>query len=57
MMLESSFAIVKKFNTGHRAPTSHFTIVNDDSSVINMWHLSLTDYARVVIYDCNMFII
>ncbi len=33
------------------------TIVNDDSSIINNWHLSLTDDARVAIYDCNMFIL
>ncbi len=35
----------------------HITIVNDDSSIINWWHLSLTYDARVVFYDINMFII
>ncbi len=32
------------------------TIVNDDSRVINKLEGSLTDDARVVIYDCHMFI-
>jgi hypothetical protein len=32
-------------------------IVNDDSSIINEWRVSLTDDTRVVIYDRNMFII
>ncbi len=31
------------------------TIVNDDSRVINKLETSLTDDARVVIYDCHMF--
>jgi hypothetical protein len=31
------------------------TIVNDDSRVINKLRASLTDNARVVIYDCHMF--
>ncbi len=34
----------------------HITIVNDDSSCINKCHLSLNDDARVIIYNCNMFI-
>ncbi len=33
------------------------TIVNDDSTVVNKFEASLTDDARVVIYDCHMFII
>jgi hypothetical protein len=33
------------------------TIVNDDARIINKLDASLTDYARVVIYDCNMFIV
>ncbi len=33
------------------------TIVNDDSSVINKLETSLTDYARVAIYDCHLFIV
>ncbi len=33
------------------------TIVNDDSRVINKLEASLTDDARVVIYDCHMFIV
>ncbi len=32
-------------------------IVNDDSRVINKLEASLTDDARVVIYDCHMFIV
>jgi hypothetical protein len=33
------------------------TIVNDDSRVINKLETSLTDDARVVIYDLQMFIV
>jgi hypothetical protein len=33
------------------------TIVNDDSRVINKLEASLTDDARVVIYDYQMFIV
>ncbi len=33
------------------------TIVNDDSRVINKFETLLTDDARVVIYDCHMFIV
>ncbi len=33
------------------------TIVNDDSRVINKLKTSLTDDARVVIYDRHMFIV
>jgi hypothetical protein len=33
------------------------TIVNDDSRVINKIETSLNDVARVVIYDCHMFIV
>ncbi len=32
-------------------------IVNDDSRVINKLETPLTDDARVVIYDCHMFIV
>ncbi len=32
-------------------------IVTDDSSVINKLQNSLTDDARVIIYDCHMFIV
>jgi hypothetical protein len=32
-------------------------IVNDDSRVFNKLEASLTDNARVVIYDCQMFIV
>jgi hypothetical protein len=35
----------------------HITIKNDDSSIVNMWLESFTDGTKVVIYDCNMFII
>ncbi len=31
-------------------------IVNDDSRVVNKLEASLTDDARVLIYDCHMFI-
>jgi hypothetical protein len=33
------------------------TIVNDDSRVVNKLKISLTDDARVVIYNCHMFIV
>jgi hypothetical protein len=33
------------------------TIVNDDSRVITKLKTSLTDIARVIIYDCHMFIV
>ncbi len=33
------------------------TIVNDDSRVVNKLEASLTDDARVVIYDHHMFIV
>ncbi len=33
------------------------TIVNDDSSVVNKLETSLTDDARVVIYNRHMFIV
>jgi hypothetical protein len=33
------------------------TIVNDDSTVVNKLEASLTDDARVIIYDCHMFIV
>jgi hypothetical protein len=33
------------------------TIVNDNSGVINKLETSLTDDARIVIYDCHMFIV
>ncbi len=33
------------------------TIVNDDSRVVNKLEASLNDNARVVIYDCHMFIV
>jgi hypothetical protein len=33
------------------------TIVNDDSRVVNKLEASLTDNARVVIYDRQMFIV
>ncbi len=33
------------------------TIINDDSRVVNKLETSLTDDARVFIYDCHMFIV
>jgi hypothetical protein len=33
------------------------TIVNDDSRVVNKLEASLTVNARVIIYDCHMFIV
>ncbi len=33
------------------------TIIDDNSRVINKLEASLTDNARVVIYDCHMFIV
>jgi hypothetical protein len=35
----------------------HITIVNYDSRVINKFGASLTDDARVIIYDHHMFIV
>jgi hypothetical protein len=35
----------------------HITIINDDCSIINKWRVSRSDDTRVVIYDCNMFMI
>ncbi len=35
----------------------HITIVNDDSSIVNKYEASLTDDARVIIYDHHMFIV
>ncbi len=35
----------------------HTTIINYDSSVVNKLEALLTDDARVVIYDCNVFIV
>ncbi len=35
----------------------HITIINDDSIIINMWDMSYTDDARVIIYNRNMFIL
>ncbi len=32
-------------------------IINEDSRVINKLKASITDNARVVIYDCHMFIV
>ncbi len=32
-------------------------IINDDSRVINKCEASLTDNARVVIFECHMFIV
>ncbi len=31
--------------------------INDDSSIINKLETLLTDDARVIIYDCHMFIV
>ena len=35
----------------------HITIVNYNSSIINKLGASLTDDARVIIYNCHMFIV
>ncbi len=35
----------------------HITILNDDSRVFNKLETSLTDNAKVIIYDCHMFIV
>ncbi len=45
-----------------KTPTSglfykHITIVNYDFSIINKFTASLNDNARVIIYDCHMFIV
>jgi hypothetical protein len=36
---------------------THITIVNDDTSVVNKFEASLTDDARVIIYDRHMLIV
>jgi hypothetical protein len=35
----------------------HFKIINDNSSIIIKFEASLTDNARIVIYDRHMFIV
>jgi hypothetical protein len=35
----------------------HITTINDNSSTINKFEASLTDDARVIIYDRHMFIV
>jgi hypothetical protein len=35
----------------------HITIIYDDSSTVNKFEASLTDDARVIIYDQHMFIV
>ncbi len=35
----------------------HITIVNYNSRIINEFGASLTDDARVIIYDCHLFIV
>jgi len=35
----------------------HITIVNDDSSIVNKFEVSLTDDARMVIYDHHMLMV
>ncbi len=35
----------------------HITIINDDTSIVNKFEASLTDDARVVIYNRHMFIV
>jgi hypothetical protein len=35
----------------------HITIINYNSIVINKFGASLTDDARVIIYNCHMFIV
>ncbi len=35
----------------------HIMIINDNSIVVNKLESSLIDNARVIIYDCHMFIV
>jgi hypothetical protein len=35
----------------------HSTVINDDSNIINKFEASIADDARVIIYDCHMFIV
>ncbi len=35
----------------------HITIANDDSSIVNKFEASFADDARVIIYDCHMFMV
>jgi hypothetical protein len=55
-MLESSFTIVKclLYKSLYYKP---ITIVNDDSNIVNKLETSLIDDARVIIHDCQMFIV
>jgi hypothetical protein len=56
MMLESSFTIVTclYYSGLYYKP---ITIINDDSRVITKLEILLTDDARVLIYNCHMFIL
>ncbi len=49
-----SFNFTLKTNGLYYKP---MTIINDDSRVVNKLEASLTDDARVIIYDCHMFIV
>jgi hypothetical protein len=53
---------MNKARTCPRSVTSgvhykHITVINYYSSIVNMFGASLTDDARVIIYDCYLFIV
>ncbi len=55
--LKSLFTSGDKLETTSGLYYKHTTIINDDSRVINKLEASLSDDARVIIYDCHMFIV
>jgi hypothetical protein len=56
-IVQASLTIVKIFLQNSGLYYKPMTIVNDDSRVITKLEASLTDNARVVIYDRHMFIV
>ena len=50
-------ALLPYFFTSYGLYYIHITIVNDASSIVNKFGTSLTDDARVIIYDPHMFIV
>ncbi len=53
--LQPSLMLVKVVLSG--LYYKHVTIINDDSSIVTKLETSLTDDARVIIYDRHMFIV
>jgi hypothetical protein len=55
--LKTFFSTILSFSLSKGLYYKHLTIVNDDSSIVNKLWASLTDNARIIIYDCHMFIV